>query len=265
MSGDRPPATRHVRLGAEMLRYGELEVGTWSANSLAAGLSVGADPASPSLAHKGDPEVPNEDALLVAEDGDRVLVAVADGHYGTGASHGLIQALDTGLDRIPGSPAALHALLGRLDMVPPAPDPRTGTTLACAVLRRDLGAGFGLSLGDSLCVHLGAGRDANPLAPLGRTYWRPGMSWASVRREARFFDFSLADGEVLLLCTDGVHECHYGHPQSSIGPRQLRRAFDETGADPASLVDRVGRWALEGRVGAPGGQDNIALVAVSGR
>ena len=64
-----------LRLGRDHGEYGRYEQGE-SSPSVAWVLSVGSDKRSPSREFKGDLAIPNEDGLLVLEEGERVLLAV---------------------------------------------------------------------------------------------------------------------------------------------------------------------------------------------
>jgi hypothetical protein len=70
-------------LGEAEARYGAYGLETLPSGRVACALSVGSDPTSPAMAHKGNPAMPNEDALRAIDAGDRALLAVADAHYGT--------------------------------------------------------------------------------------------------------------------------------------------------------------------------------------
>ncbi len=80
---------------------------------------------------------------------------------------------------------------------------------------------------------------------------------------AAFFEFEAGPGNLLLAFTDGIDACHYRHPETSLGPRQFLEVLHEAGARPDAYVRRLTEWALSGCDGNPGGQDNLALVAVS--
>ena len=71
---------RVLEFGADHQEYGSYSFGSLSEQTVWA-ISVGADHDSPSLQYKGDLDYRNEDGLLAIEDGDRVLIAVADGHF----------------------------------------------------------------------------------------------------------------------------------------------------------------------------------------
>lgn len=93
--------SRSVLLGIDHATYGEYSISSQHDGRTACALSVGSSAMTPAHAYKGDVAVPNEDAVLAADQGERSLLAVADGHYGHRASHVLMQRLDATLDQIP--------------------------------------------------------------------------------------------------------------------------------------------------------------------
>jgi hypothetical protein len=81
--------------------------------------------------------MPNEDGLLALEAGGRVLLAVADAHYGTFASHALLRGLAETLTEVPASPMDLERAVRMTAMEGPPPEGDSATTLVVVVLRRD--------------------------------------------------------------------------------------------------------------------------------
>lgn len=254
---DRP--ARIALYGRDFGAYGALHVDALP--RAAAAISAGADPRSPSTRFKGDPERPNEDALLVLDDGRRCLLAVADSHFGHRASHALIERL-AALDAVPPDARALAAWLDAGPAWPASVDDRSASTLCAVVYDRSSGAGEGLSIGDSRVVLIGP--DGAPAAQNPRTaaYVHPGRDARPARR-ARPFAFTAAPGGLLLAFTDGVDECHYRRPETSIRPAHLAALFAETGPDPRRYAERLARLALAGVDGHPGGEDNLALAAAA--
>ena len=59
---------------------------------------------------------------------------------------------------------------------------------------------------------------------------------------------------------DGIDQCHYRQPETSVTPRHLRSLLAETGPEPSRYAQALVELALRGVDGNPGGQDNIALV-----
>ena len=89
---------------------------------------------------------------------------------------------------------------------------------------------------------------------------RPGtLGDPSVRR----FTFRVRAGGLLVAFTDGVDECHYANPQTSIRASHHAALFAEVGPNPRSYVRRLAGLALSGVDGNPGGEDNLAIVAAT--
>jgi len=250
-----------MRLGRDFGEYDELHVSSLDGEHAAA-ICVGSDRRSPSLRYKGDLRFRNEDALLVARDAGRSLLAVADAHFGLAASHELMTALSKAIsDRIPSSPEALEECI--FGLPPTATTGDSASSFVVAVFDRDAALGFGLSFGDSTVCLLGPGVEAagRALNPHNHRY----VALAGVPElqdcGAQSFDFSAPDGSLLLAFSDGIDECHYRNPESSIRPSHLRALFAELGAAPEPFVRALAELALAGVDGHPGGQDNIALIA----
>lgn len=255
--------SRLLLLGEDETRYGAFRLEVLPSSSVACALSVGADPASPALVNKGRRDVPNEDALLVLEQGDRVLLAVADAHYGSFASHALLRQLDAVLRAVPGNPAALMRALQRVGVAAPDEDTGSETSLVVAVLRRELGAGFGFSYGDSTCTAVGGAQRGRAFNRKNALYVTPSERASLGSARASFFDFDVAPGGLLLAFTDGVDECHYRSARTSLGPATFVSLFEEVGPDAAAYAGALAAAALAGLPGHPGGQDNIALAVVA--
>ena len=239
------------------MRYGAFALDAEPDLRIAAALSVGGDRASPALAHKGNPDQPNEDAVLVRVVGDRVLLAVADGHFGIHASHSILRAI-AGAEGVPGQPATLARLLGDVPLVTNPVTPDAGTTLTIAVLRRELRAGFGFTFGDSSCMLASAARSGAPCHAHGSAFVRPGTAEALDVSRAAFFEFDTRPGELVVLHTDGVDACCYGRPDRS-PDGAARIALLEEHATASSYAEALMGLALAGLPDAAGGQDNIAI------
>lgn len=226
---------------------------------VAAAISVGADPRSPSHRFKADPDRPNEDALYARDSERRCLIAVSDSHFGHRASHALIERI-AAWPAVPRDLDALHAALDGLGGGALGVDDESSSTLCLAVYDRRTGSGFGLGVGDSTVTVVGPGQSASALNRHTRAYIHPARDARPARR-AEAFTFTAPPGALLLAFTDGVDECHYRRPASSIGPAHLRALFAQIGPDPRAYADALARLALTGVDGHPGGQDNIAIVA----
>jgi serine/threonine protein phosphatase PrpC len=262
-----------LELGRDHAEYGRYTLGRLSGRTVWA-ISVGASPDSPSLGAKGDERYPNEDGLLVLEDGDRVLLAVADAHFGREAGHELLEELAGKLPPVPAGADELAALVRELARRDSAADYASETTLLIAVYERAARRGFGLSFGDSSFASLGQGGHRLPIGsssghpssggtrPRGGSFYvspaRPGSLNPAV---ADTFHFEAAPGDLLLAYTDGIDECHYREPETSVTPQIMAELWREAGSQPEAYVRRLVELALAGIDGHPGGQDNLAVVA----
>jgi len=259
----RPQASASSRLlllGESEGRYGEYRLERLPSGQTACSLSVGSDVRSPALAHKGNPGVPNEDALLVVEEGPRALLAVADAHHGSFASHALLRRLEASIKDLPPSPAALVTLLRTLGVQESGPRPRSESTLLLALLRRDLRAGFGFCYGDSSCAVVGPGQSGASLCEANPNYVSPAAPASLAPERASFFEFDLPPGALLLVFSDGINNCHYRRPRTSLGPDEYQALFEQVGPDVKAYAQGLTEAALKGRPGYPGGQDNLALI-----
>ena len=242
-------------LGQDHATWGEFTLVEVGGGRSAAGISVGNDPGSPSMQSKGSRMYPNEDGLLLIDEGDLVLMAVADAHRGHESSHALLSALATSGPAVPSSERELGLRIAQLAL--PGSNPDNGTTLLVAVHDRRTGEGFGISFGDCSLVRVDA--DGATFLNLRRAqYLVPGRPIDPA--DGLAFRFGAAPGALLAAFTDGVDECHYRSPATSIGPRHLDALFDRTGARPGPFAEGLMQMALSGVDGHPGGQDNIALV-----
>lgn len=227
----------------------------------AAAISVGADPDSPSMRFKADPRRPNEDALLALDDGRRCLLAVADSHFGHRASHALIERL-AALEAVPDDLRAVAGWLDGAARFPASVDDHSASTLCLALYDRQTGRGAGISIGDSTFAVIAADRPPVRLNRHTGAYVHPGRA-ARISRRGEPFEFVAGPGALLLGFTDGVDECHYRRPETSLGPAHMAGLFAGTGPDPRAYADRLCAAALAGVDGHPGGQDNIALVVIA--
>ena len=129
-----------LMLGRDQSVWGEFTLVESGAGRTASALSVGADTDSPSMASKGSPEFPNEDALLSIEEGPLTMLVVADAHHGLEASHDLVQAIARATGPVPSSFEGLEKLVGGLVGTSGRHD--SASTLLVAVLDRSTQAGF---------------------------------------------------------------------------------------------------------------------------
>lgn len=246
-----------ARFGQDQAVYGQIGECAQAHGRSAAFLSAGSSADTPALAAKGDPNQPNEDALLVADHGERTFLAVADAHGGIQASHELVDSLAANADQFLARPSEIESLVARLAR-DEAPD-GSATTLVSAVYDREAGRGFGLSFGDSSLVLVGE-TGARRLNPRNPEYLNLRVPASILPGRGHLFSFFGAPGHLLLAFTDGVDECHYRSPSTSVREKHLVDLFEEYGADPGRYGRALARLALTGVGGRPGGQDNIALV-----
>lgn len=240
-------------LGKDYARLGQLHC-EQPVPGVACALSVGAQAGSPASRFKGDERFPNEDGLLVGQDGARLLLAVADGHMGHQASHeALTRVGDWGC--VPRNRGELALLCTGLTE-PPLPG-TGGTSLLVAVLDQSSGKGFALSWGDSSLALL---------APERLLQWSLGNECFLRAPEpceperAVALEFELGFDDLLLLFTDGINECHYRSPLTSIMEADLVAVRQRAGGEPGDFSRALGELALAGVRGFPGGEDNLALI-----
>jgi hypothetical protein len=68
-------------------------------------------------------------------------------------------------------------------------------------------------------------------------------------------------GDMVLAFTDGIDECHYRRPATSMLPHHIVASVAEGQRRPPEVVAILARQALGGVDGNLGGQDNIAVLA----
>ena len=222
-------------------------------------LSVGADPDSPSLAAKGSRSQPNEDGLLVAREGSRFLLAVADSHFGCAASHRLLTHLSERLASIPESTGELALLC--LGLCDPPWDDDSASTLLVLVVDCHSGEFFGYSWGDCSAVQT-VGQRVLALTRDDADVDYISNFDAPEPDRAEVLGGTLERGDSLLLFTDGINECHYRNPDTSLNLLHLQQLLEQH-KPPRDWARAVVEAALQGVGGFPGGQDNIALICLT--
>lgn len=247
-----------LMLGQDHTAYDEVSVS--QLGSVTAVLCVGGDRHSPSLSFKASKAEPNEDALLIKQRGSVYLLAVADAHFGIEASHRLLERLAE--QEFPETRAELLELCLRIQR--PHLEVSSATTLLVAIYDSASGHVLALSTGDSSLATLEQGhwivrndRDDSYLRLDGLSHpegWNEVELW-------------LRPGSLLCLHTDGVDECHYRQPATSLTPARIEQVAMTLGESaPEELAERfahlLARAALAGVEGYPGGQDNLAILAV---
>jgi serine/threonine protein phosphatase PrpC len=242
-------------LGRDYPDYSAVHFREMDGETLAA-ISTGGDPDSPSLLHKGDPLIPNEDAILMMQEGSQRLLAVADGHHGCGASHAVLETLATSCRRIPETPRDLQDVLRLIERMA-WPD-NSGTTLTLACLNAEANLCFGVQWGDSALLTFGE-KGALYRTESGQDYLHKGCSTGQVLD----FQFPLTGVSTVALFSDGIFECHYRSPLTSIRPAALHSMWQRCQPDLRRTATVIVAAALAGVNGYPGGQDNISLVLAS--
>ena len=250
------PVDTVLLLGEEHTTYGKFWCRALGAGRTACAISRGGAPTAESAAAKFDP---NEDAVLAMDDGDGVLLAVADAHHGRASSHDLLRSL---ADRLSPDLPNLHDLaeaVAGTEAVGSEPGSFSETTLAVVVYGRSSRKGFGLSFGDSSVLLLGGDEEPRRLADKKHLFVTPARPDSLARKCAVPFRFVGAPGRLLVAFTDGVDECCYGHPEQSIRRAHLDTLFAAHGANADAYARALARMALIGVDGNPGGEDNVAL------
>lgn len=260
MNTPDPRLGRLMLLGEDYGEYGAAGITRVGALA-AAGISVGSVTDSPSNRWKFDSRVLNEDALSVMEAGNWAAYAVADAHYGPESSHLIISRLHTLWGKVrPTDLEHLSQMLEFLRQGEPA-STESETTLLAVVYDRQERTGFGISFGDSSFVLVGPGHTGEAINPRDvRFVTTRGRS--SLRHGATF-TFRANQGDMLLAFTDGIDECHYRHPETSLRPHHITQVVAEANNDPLATCNRLIAKALDGVDGNPGGEDNIALICAS--
>jgi len=254
-------------LGVDYLDFGEYAVADQADGRSACAISVGMDARTRSSAFKGDHEVPNEDAVLVIDEGSRTLLAVADAHYGHEASHVLLERL-ADIERVPHNVLELVDALRTIASVEKntsheseAPGSPSETTLLVAVVDREAQRCFGVCYGDSTLVVAGDPRHPPiPRHSRPQIYVTPEDPVTLHPARAVEFDLAVPQGALVVVFTDGVDECCYRDPARSIQAPDLE-AIAREHATALDFVASVTEAALCGVRGNPGGEDNIAVAA----
>lgn len=255
-------------LGADHPAFGVVETRGQAAGRSALAISAGAAGPDGAEARKQGVAVPNEDAVLVVDEGPRTLIAVADSHHGHDAACDLLaqlaQRFAPGAGAaapapLPRDPLAVLDLLRRLDRGTERPDTASRAALLVAVLDRARGQGFGASFGDCSLAVVGRATQPVVVTRKNRAFVSPWLPGSLHPRLATEFALRLQPDDLVLAFTDGIDECHYGNPQASIRPAHLWNVLMESGPDPLAYAQSLAKLALGGVGGNAGGQDNLAI------
>ena len=259
------PSTPSIALfGPSHVQPGEIELKTIGDRSACA-LSVGTEAA---IKRKKPEAAPNEDALYLFDDGEFALQIVADGHYGVEASRSLVASLGEIYDQagprlepIQAFGKMAQAWRGRASLG------KSRSTILIAALDRAAGRVQGFSIGDSACFLASADGSIERLDHPSRHYAAPWDLYSLGVPPSSYFDATVSPGQILLACTDGITECHYGHPELSIQPEDIGELVSRVGAGldaqrpelATQLARELARTALLGIRDQPGGEDNFAI------
>lgn len=236
-------------VGHSLLLLGEYhgvasELTVVSSGNLAAATCVG-DERAATWRHKG--YMANEDAISGRDQGRFARLVVADAHFGHQASHTIVAALH---DAPLVDPEPALELFGAND--------GSETTLTSLWLDRDSSELHVHNLGDSQALLLRRGAEPLVLHAMDGFFTSPShFNWDLSMHQ----QYQVLSDDVLVAYTDGVHECHRGHPQTSIRPEHVSSIFEQS-PSLEQFVRELATTALVGRGPNPGGEDNIAIVAV---
>lgn len=248
-------------LGKDHGDYGAIALQTYQ-DRTAAGLSAGLTPHALSLEFKGDSTVTNEDALCIVEGDDWTAMAVADAHYGHEASHILISGLRQRIAaERPADVSHLAQMIADLGAGPSTSTP-SECTLLVAVVDRMWGQGFGINYGDSTLRVLTREGEDRIVNTADQRYVTPTRK--SLQHVGTTFSFVAEPGALVVMHTDGIDECHYRNPLTSVRPKHVVELVQAHDFTPGPFVDQLIGLAMRGINGNPGGQDNIAVIATIG-
>jgi len=242
-------------LGRDHPAFGPATVVPTGTGRSAGAISSGKHPGIPSMRHKGDIRNPNEDALAIVEDGPRTLLVVADAHHGLEASHALIEALLEGAQSVPADEAALRAHVASVSPEPANTPSRT--TLTLCVVDRSTRRAFGLQWGDSSIMSVADDEAVRRTLPTPVYVNAESLGRTAPQR----FSFELDGIRLVIAHTDGIDECNYRSPATSIRPHHVLASADSMDWDPVHTVKDLAGLALRGVDGHPGGEDNLAVGA----
>ncbi|MFO1050965.1 MAG: SpoIIE family protein phosphatase [Planctomycetota bacterium] len=242
-------------LGRDHRLFGAIATEHGSSGDVAAAICAGGVPDERFFRSKGDPAFPNEDACCFVDDGRRLLLAVADAHFGRSASERFIEAVATA--QPPADPAAFRALLADLDRLAPEPQTASSTTLIVAVLDRTTREAMAASYGDSSLLRITAG-GATRAVPRGARFLVPGEA---LGEPEGLLSWRLQPHEVVVLHSDGIDEAFGSH--GGVMPKDVARLCALCGGDPVLLARAIAAAALQGPIDDPsvdGGRDNVAVL-----
>ncbi|MDP2622426.1 MAG: protein phosphatase 2C domain-containing protein [Actinomycetota bacterium] len=233
---------RIVLLGRHHTELGEAALDR--VGPVAVGLTRGRHP-------KGYPYTePNEDAAMAAASDRLVLMAVADGHHGTHASHLAIEAIYDAAPDLVHLPAheavasALAAAASSLAASPTSASSAPATTLTVVAAAGEEGAVLGWGDSAAAVFHGRGGRSLTVPEPVFACMGEKGPDAGDPVR------FRLRPGDIVIVATDGLTD-FVVRPW----PHTLAQIFQSL-TDPGAVVE-----AALAAAGAGGGGDNLAICA----
>jgi hypothetical protein len=186
---------------------------------------------------------------------------VADSHYGAAASKSLIAALE-GLPEIRTIENVSKSLCQAFERS--APSAPSEAALVIAKVDLEARQVHVESWADAAIYLIDAEQVLGPLNDPSHDFIGGAQNRFFYLAKARAAIFDLPPGPgLLLLCTDGVFECCYRQPQRSIQNAHLLALAARVGLDPKIYADALLELALQGVDGNPGGEDNIAIIALA--
>jgi serine/threonine protein phosphatase PrpC len=246
-------------LGKDYADHGEVGYCTVSSN-LTCAISIGAKQNVSSLTHDAFFKHSNEDALLAAFNNDYILLAVADAHFGDWASHALITGLAEQSHNI-SDISSMYNILDNLHNLYSDSTQTSETTLIAISINRKTRVCEGISIGDSTAMIVNNDYTKR-INSKTRCYASPNNSADMYEAMADEFFFQLSKNDCLILFTDGVDECHYGHPETSINDETIHAIYNENSDNSMKFTTQLTKLALSGVNNNPGGQDNIAVISL---
>jgi serine/threonine protein phosphatase PrpC len=204
-------------------------------------------------------EQPNEDSLAVLSVPGGVAVIVADSHWGAFSGEALVKVTADAIEaKPPATERELADLLLDLETSYRASRPkedRSETTLLAAIVRgskaiwASIADSHGYAVSAREVRRLNADRPIFAGGPLPLKVFAERVGRDTVVDSS---ELDLAKGELLVVASDGI-----GPEDSGLEPGEIARELFAKG----TLLERVGRLVERARR-APGGRDNIALVAL---
>ena len=91
------------------------------------------------------------------------------------------------------------------------------------------------------------------------SYVQPCVPGSFDPRRASEFSFKARPGELVVVFTDGIDECHYRNPATSVRPAHIQALWMRSYGESETFCRELTQLALTGVEGNPGGEDNIAL------